>query len=72
MGEQRGRVAAYDPRRGLGVVAADDGTRYGFHCTAIADGTRDIPVDVPVTFRVVPGQVGAWEAATIRPAAPSA
>ena len=68
MGEHRGHVAAYDVRRGLGTVAGDDGRRFGFHCTAIADGSRDIPVGTPVTFQVAPGHLGAWDAATIRSA----
>ena len=68
MGEHHGRVVAYDVRRGLGTVEGDDGRRYDFHCTAIADGSRDIPVGATVTFRVAPGQRGAWEAATIRSA----
>jgi cold shock CspA family protein len=64
--DEHGRVAAYDSRRGLGTIERDDGDRFGFHCTAIADGTRDIPVGATVTFRVVPGHLGTWEAATIR------
>ncbi len=67
MPERPGRVADYDPRRGLGTVEDDDGHRFGFHCTAIADGSRDIPVGAPVTFRVAPGHLGAWEATAIRP-----
>jgi hypothetical protein len=35
-----GKVSAFDERRGLGEVTADDATVYPFHCTAIADGTR--------------------------------
>jgi cold shock CspA family protein len=66
--DQHGRVDAYDPRCGLGSVERDDGHRFGFHCTAITDGSRDIPVGATVTFRVVPGHLGDWEAATIRSA----
>jgi len=66
--DEHGHVAAYDARRGLGIIARDDGHQFGFHCTAITDGTRDIPVGATVTFRVVPGHLGAWEAATIRSA----
>jgi cold shock CspA family protein len=68
VGEHHGRVVAYDVRRGLGTVEGDDGHRLGFHCTAIADGSRDISVGAPVSFRVAPGQLGAWEAATIHSA----
>ena len=62
-----GRVSAFDVDRGLGEIAAEDGTTYAFHCTAIADGTRDIPVDVAVRFDVVAGHHGRWEATNIVP-----
>ena len=39
----------------------------GFHCTAIADGSRSIPVGVDVVFVVVPGRSGRWEAAEVSP-----
>ncbi len=68
MTEQHGRVVDYDARRGLGTVEGDDGHRFGFHCTAVADESRDIPVGAPVSFRVGPGHLGAWEAATVRSA----
>jgi cold shock CspA family protein len=61
----RGTVSAFDERVGLGQVTADDGTVHDFHCTQIADGTRTIPVGVPVEFDVVPGQLGRWEAANL-------
>jgi cold shock protein len=64
--DEHGHVVAYDPRRGLGTVERDDGHRFGFHCTAITDGTRDIRVGARVTFGVVPGHLGAWEGATLR------
>jgi cold shock CspA family protein len=66
--DEHGHVVVYDAHRGLGTVERDDGDRFGFHCTAIVDGSRDIPVGDTVTFRVVPGHLGAWEAATIRSA----
>ena len=50
---------------GCGEVEADDGRRYPFHCTQIADGTRTIAVGTPVTFDVVPGHLGRWEAAAL-------
>ncbi len=62
-----GRVVEFDDHRGLGEVEADDGQRYPFHCTAIADGTRTIPVDVPVEFEVAAGPLGSYEAASVRP-----
>lgn len=58
----RGRVVAFDARRGLGTVQGDDGVRLDFHCTRIVDGTRTIPVGVPVRYDVVPGARGRWEA----------
>ncbi len=60
-----GRVAAFDERRGLGEITASDGTRYPFHCTQIADGSRSIGVNASVEFEVVAGQLGRWEAAAI-------
>jgi cold shock protein len=62
-----GRVRAFDFDEGLGEVTADDGTTYPFHCTAIADGTRDIPVDTAVHFDVVAGHHGRWEADNLVP-----
>ena len=63
-----GTVSAFDERRGLGEITADDATVYPFHCTVIADGTRTIQVGAPVEFEVVPGSLGRWEAAAIKPA----
>lgn len=62
-----GKVSAFDDRRGVGEVTADDGTAYWFHCTRIADGTRTIAPGTPVEFEVVPGHKGRWEAAAITP-----
>jgi cold shock CspA family protein len=62
-----GRVVGFDEYRGLGEVETDDGRRLSFHCTAIADGTRAIPVDIPVEFEVVAGPLGRYEAASVRP-----
>jgi cold shock CspA family protein len=59
--------AAVDEARGLGTVRADDGAALGFHCTAIADGSRTIAEGTPVRFVVVPGHLGQWEAADIVP-----
>ena len=41
---RQGTVVEFDDPRGLGVVRADDGFDYPFHCTAIADGSRTITV----------------------------
>ena len=61
-----GRVVAFDSQRGLGEIHDEDGRAYPFHCTKIADGTREIPVGVPVEFTVAPGPLGRWEAVAIR------
>jgi cold shock CspA family protein len=61
----RGRVTAFDERRGLGEVTAEDGDAFTFHSTAIADGSRKIAQCTPVEFDVVAGLLGRWEAARI-------
>ena len=62
---RHGRVASFDPARGLGTVAEDDGAAYGFHATAIADGSRRIAVGAQVTFTVAPGHGGLYEARSL-------
>jgi cold shock CspA family protein len=62
-----GSVAAFDDHKGYGTVHGDDGVDYFFHCTQIADGTRTIAVGAAVSFAVVPGRLGRWEAAGLRP-----
>ena len=57
-----GRVASFDPQRGWGTVLGADGTEYGFHATAIADGTRRIDPGTAVAFAVRPGHRGLYEA----------
>ncbi len=57
-----GRVTAFDVRRGLGTVLDDQGTRFDFHATAIADGSRAIDPGTEVRFVVVPGHLGRYEA----------
>lgn len=69
-----GVVVAFDEQKGYGTVR-DDGEGDGgeerfFHCTAVADGSRTIPVGLPVVYDVVPGRLGRWEAARLRPARP--
>jgi len=63
-----GRVAEFDPVRGIGVIEGDDGARLAFHCTQITDGSRDIAVGTDVRYDVVPGSLGEWEAGTVEPA----
>jgi cold shock CspA family protein len=62
----RGTVTEFDDPRGLGVVTGDDGARYAFHCTAIADGTRTIAVGATVEFELAP-RLGTFEATAIVP-----
>jgi CspA family cold shock protein len=64
---RRGTVETFDVDVGLGTITAEDGQSYPFHCTQIADGSRDIAAATPVFFEVVAGQLGRWEAAAIRP-----
>jgi cold shock CspA family protein len=57
-----GRVTSFDSDRALGTVTADEGTEFGFHAVAIADGSRDIEVGSRVTFLVRAGHRGLLEA----------
>ena len=66
-GPRHGRIAAFDPTRGLGAVDDDDGTTYGFHATAIANGSRRIEVGTTVVFTVSPGHRGLYEARSLLP-----
>jgi cold shock CspA family protein len=59
---QKGKVERFDKDVGLGEVRAADARLYPFHCTEIADGSRDIAVGAEVTFVVAPGHRGVWEA----------
>ena len=70
---RKGIVVAYDPARGLGSIGVepqdgppgDGAPLYGFHCTAIAGGSRDIAVGTPVIFVLFPGLGGTLEAGSI-------
>jgi len=64
--DHSGTVTEFDEPVGLGVVTADDGTAYPFHCTQIADGTRTIAVGTKVDFTVW-SRLGTYEAAAITP-----
>jgi cold shock CspA family protein len=68
-GPRRGTVVTFDDAAGYGEVEDADGARVWFHCTAIADGSRSVPVGTAVRFVVVPGHLGRWEAGAITPAA---
>ena len=65
----QGSVVEFDEDKGFGTVRADagDGAEYFFHCTAIADGSRTIAVGTAVTFDLVPGHLGRYEAAALTP-----
>jgi cold shock CspA family protein len=65
----RGTVASFDKQVGLGEVRGGDGRSYPFHCTEIADGSRDIAVGTEVNFAVAPGHRGSWEARRLEPVA---
>jgi cold shock CspA family protein len=67
-GPHHGRVTSFDAARGLGAVDDDEGARYEFHATAIADGSRRIEVGTPVVFVVSPGHRGRYEARSLVPA----
>jgi cold shock CspA family protein len=62
-----GTVASFDDAKGFGTIREDAGDEHFFHCTAIADGTRTIAVGAVVSFEVVPGRNGRWEARAIEP-----
>ena len=64
-----GSVTSFDGAVGLGVVTTDDEVDYPFHCTQIADGTRTIAEGTNVSFEVVAGHRGRWEASGISPVA---
>ena len=66
-GPRHGRVASFDPARGLGTVADESGTTYGFHATSIADGSRRIEAGTDVVFVVVAGHGGRYEARSVEP-----
>lgn len=57
-----GEVTQFNQPVGLGAVRSHDGTVHPFHCTAVADGSRDIAVGTRVTFRLSAGRGGRFEA----------
>jgi cold shock CspA family protein len=61
----QGVVSHWDDHGGYGTIRAEDGRELFFHCTAIVDGTRTIDEGTTVTFEVVPGRLGRWEAAAV-------
>jgi cold shock CspA family protein len=61
-----GVVVDFDDRKGWGTVRAEGGAEHFFHCTAVADGTRMILVGAEVSFDVIAGRCGRWEATALR------
>ena len=59
-----GIVVDFDAERGLGRIDATDGRTFPFHCTQIADGTRDVAVGIAVRFDVL-AKLGRYEATAI-------
>ena len=68
----RGTVVAFDEHVGLGQVRTAGGAAHGFHCVAIADGSRAIVVGTAVSFELGAGLHGRWEAVDVRPLVPPA
>ncbi|MDQ3679302.1 MAG: cold shock domain-containing protein [Actinomycetota bacterium] len=62
---ERGTVVDFDQAEGFGWVQCRDGRRLFFHCTAVADSSRSVPVGAQVAFEVVAGHGGSWEAASL-------
>jgi len=61
-----GEVVSFDVAAGYGSIRAlSDGVEHYFHCTALADGSREVSVGARVAFVVVPGAPGRWEAAGV-------
>ena len=67
-----GEVVDFDEHRGTGTVRTGDGRELFFHCTAVADGSRTVPVGARVTFSVVAGHLGRYEAVHLAPVPPAA
>ena len=62
-----GTVVSFDTAAGLGIVAGAGGGKWWFHCTQIADGTREIDAKTEVTFVVAPARMGGWQAVEVTP-----
>lgn len=57
-------MTSYDAERGLGTIR-DEAGEHLFHCTAIADRTRSIDEGAVVSFVVVAGLGGRYEARAV-------
>jgi cold shock CspA family protein len=60
-----GVVESFDVEVGLGTIVDVEGRSWPFHCTVIADGSRDIAVGTRVHFDRSWGGPGRWEAAAV-------
>lgn len=67
MTEAAGSVIAFDEDKGWGTVRDARGGEFFFHCTQISGGSRKIDVGTAVTFDVIAGHLGRWEAAAVTP-----
>lgn len=65
MAARFGTVTEWDDPRGIGAVTDAAGTRYGFHCTALTDGSRTTTVGAAVVFTLRAGPLGEFEATGI-------
>lgn len=61
----RGRVVWFDEHVGLGELADEEGRKWAFHCTAIADGSRVVQADQDVMFLIAAAGPGRWEARSV-------
>lgn len=81
-GGHLGEVASFDDTTGLGSIAlgrvdgldgadgadrAHDLVMFSFHCTQIADGSRTVAIGTKVRFKVIPANLGRFEAGSIEP-----
>ena len=64
-GVHTGAVETFDDAVGLGSIRCGSEVLIGFHCIAIADGSRTIAVGTPVAFTVTTGHNGNVEAASV-------
>lgn len=60
-------MEAFDSHRGWGRLRDEEGQTFSFHCTAVADGSRHVEVGQRLSFSVVAGDRGRWEATALGP-----
>ena len=60
-----GTIEEFDVDAGLGSLRSAEGDRFAFHCTAVSDGSRQIPVGSRVVFAIGPAGPGVWEATAV-------